>query len=89
MTTNLLIYGQTLRTSLAAISDRLQTRLDGLLTVEDVPVDEPKKGGLPVWVIVLIVVGIVICMIPVCVFLALLLLGPSIGNVFSEIQMNI
>ena len=46
---------------------------------------EAKGGGLPVWAIVLIVVLVVLCLIPVCVIVVLALLGPSIGNVFSNI----
>lgn len=92
MTTHLLAYGQTLITTLAATTDRLQSRIDGLLRAEDVPVEQPQKGGLPVWAIVLIVIGVLICLIPLCavvVITVLTLMGPSIGNVFSTIILDI
>lgn len=85
MTTQLLAYGQVLKTTLAVTTNQLQSHLDGLLKVEDVPVDQPQKSGFPVWVIVLIVIGVVVCLLPICIIALLTLLGPSIGNVFSNI----
>lgn len=50
---------------------------------------EPTPAGgrrkFPVWAIILIAAVVVLCLIPVCIFLILILLGPSIGNVFSGI----
>ena len=43
------------------------------------------RRRLPVWAIVLIVLAVVLCLAPLCVWLILLLLGPQIGEVFSEI----
>lgn len=84
MTANLLVYGQILRATLASTTSQLQNYFDGLLKAENVPVEQPQKSGLPVWVVILIVVGVVICLVAVCIFLVLLLLGPSIGSVFSN-----
>ncbi|MBN1312589.1 MAG: pilus assembly protein [Anaerolineae bacterium] len=53
------------------------------------PADQPKKDGFPVWAIVLIVLGVLLCAIPFCVIIILTLLGPSIGNVFSDIILDI
>lgn len=89
MTANLLVYGQMLRSTLAVTANQLQNSLDGLLKAENVPAEQPQGGGLPVWAIVLIVIGVVICLLPVCIFLVLLLLGPAIGNVFSNIILDI
>ena len=92
MTAYLLTYSQMFRTRLALAADQLQTYLDGMLRAEDIPGEQPKKEGLPVWAIVLIVIGIVICLIALCpiVIIAILtLMGPSIGNVFSEIILDI
>lgn len=88
MTANMLVYGQMLKTTLTATANQLQHHIDGLLKAEDVPAGQSQQGGFPVWVIVLIVVGVVICLIPLCavvVIAVLTLLGPSIGNTFSNI----
>jgi hypothetical protein len=47
------------------------------------------KSKLPVWAIVLIVVVALCILIPVCVIAILALLGPSIGNVFSNVLQNL
>jgi hypothetical protein len=51
------------------------------------PADEKKK--LPVWAIILIVIGglLVLCLIVACLlfFLVPVLFGPAIGNVFSNV----
>jgi phage shock protein PspC (stress-responsive transcriptional regulator) len=92
MTANLLVYGQMLRTTLAATTGQLQNRIDGLLKAEGVPAGQSQQSGLPVWAIVLIVVGVVICLIALCVvavFAVLFLMTPSVGNVFSSIENGI
>ena len=65
----------------------ISLRTDSLLVrAEGVPPDaQPKSGGFPVWAIVLIVVLVLVCLLPVCVIAILTLLGPAIGNVFSNI----
>jgi hypothetical protein len=48
------------------------------------------KSKFPTWAIVLIVLGVVVlCVLPVCVIVILALLGPAIGNVFSNILIDI
>lgn len=49
------------------------------------PEPAARRRRLPVWAIVLIVIAVVLCLAPLCVWLILLLLGPQIGEVFSEI----
>jgi hypothetical protein len=46
---------------------------------------EAKGGSIPTWAIILIVVVVVLCVLPICVIALLALLGPAIGNVFSNI----
>lgn len=48
----------------------------------------PAAGGrrkFPVWAIILIAGAVIMCLTPICVIMILLLLGPSIGNIFSGI----
>ena len=54
---------------------------------EQMAIDESaEKKKLPTWAIILIVVGgLVLCVIPACVILILMVMGPAIGNVFSNI----
>jgi flagellar basal body-associated protein FliL len=58
----------------------------------DMP-DKKKKHGeqsRPRWLIVVIVIALVfLCVLPICVITMLTLLGPSIGNVFSEIVVTL
>jgi hypothetical protein len=92
MTVSLLVYGQMLKTTLAVTANQLQSHIDGLLKAENVPPGQSQQSGLPVWAIVLIVVGVAICLIPLCaviVIAVLTLMGPSIGNVFSNIILDI
>ncbi len=84
MTANLLVYGQMFKMALASTSVQLQNCFDGLLKAENVPVEEPQRSGLPVWAIVLIVIGVGLCLLPICIIAILTLLGPAIGNVFSS-----
>lgn len=89
----LLAQAQIAVAPLTAYLRALQARLDGLLPAEAMPGEAPRRGGgLPVWAIVLIVVGVVLCAIPLCfviVIAVLTLLGPAIGNVFSNITPSI
>ena len=92
MTTHLPVYSQMLRTTLAVTINRLQSHIDGLLRAEDVPEDQPQQSGFPVWAIVLVAAGVLICLLPLCavvVIAILTLLGPSIGNVFSNVVLDI
>jgi len=61
----------------------LQTRLDEMMVRAETTPEEKK--GLPVWAIILIVVFVLLCLIPICVVVILALLGPVIGNVFSNV----
>jgi hypothetical protein len=89
----ILTHGKTLLTPLAGYWQALQARLDGLLIpAESVEAEEPegeKKGGFPTWAIILIAVVVILCLIPICFLVLspviLALLGPSVGNVFSNI----
>jgi flagellar basal body-associated protein FliL len=58
----------------------------------DMP-DKKKKNeeqSRPRWLIVVIVIALVfLCVLPICVITMLTLLGPSIGNVFSEIVVTL
>jgi Flp pilus assembly pilin Flp len=85
----ILTYGKTMLAPLAGHWQALQARLDRLL-LADAPVEteEPegeKKGGLPTWAIILIAVVLILCVLPFCVIAILTLLGPAIGDVFSNI----
>jgi hypothetical protein len=58
--------------------------------MEGAPIGEKK--GLPAWAIILIVIGAVLaafCLIVVCVIIVLALLGPAVGNTFSNIILEI
>lgn len=68
----------------------LQYRLDTLLVDEaqpGAPGGEEKKG-FPTWAIILIVVVVLLCLGSICLMVfspvLLALMGPSIGNVFSN-----
>jgi hypothetical protein len=81
----ILTHGRTMLAPFAGHWAALQARLDGLLLSVEAEPGEEKKGGLPTWAIILIAVVIVLCVLPVCVIVILTLLGPTIGNVFSNI----
>ncbi len=69
----------------------LQYRLNTMLADEMSPggPEEEKKKGLPIWAIILIVVAVIFCCAPIVVIAILTLLGPAIGNVFSNIIMEL
>ena len=54
---------------------------------------EPEKKKMPVWLIVVIIAVVVLCVIPICLIVLspviLALLGPAIGNVFSNVVMSV
>jgi hypothetical protein len=55
---------------------------------ESTPVQAPAKKKLPVWAIILIILGVLLLCTCLCVLLfpaILAMMGPSIGNVFSNI----
>jgi hypothetical protein len=90
----ILTHGKTMLAPLAGHWSALQARLDGLVLPVESPVEggEPeieKKGGLPPWALILIIGVVILCVIPLCLFLLfpviLTLMGPSVGNVFSNI----
>jgi hypothetical protein len=90
MVSTLLMQGRALATPLAALFANTQAWMDSLLVRADVPPMEgqPKSGGFPVWAIVVIAVVLILCLLPVCIIGILTLLGPAIGNVFSNIIDN-
>ena len=53
------------------------------------PVSQPAKSKLPVVVIVILVLLAACILVPICVIVILALLGPAIGNVFSNIVFNV
>ncbi len=68
----------------------LQYRLNTMLADEMSPGGpEEEKKGFPVWAIILIVVAVIFCCAPIVVIAILTLLGPAIGNVFSNIIMEL
>lgn len=68
----------------------LQSQLDTLLVDEAPPgAPEEEKKGLPVWAIILIVVAVILCCAPVAVIAILTLLGPTIGDIFSNVIMDL
>lgn len=85
--TRLIMYGQYLRVPIQVQLGRLQSWLDGLFLAEAAPPAEgEKKGGLPTWAIIAIVAVVVVCLGAICLFFVLpLLLGPAIGDVFSDV----
>ena len=90
MVNMLVIQGRALVIPLATAFASAQAWLDGLLVHAEMPPAEgqPKSGGFPVWAIVVIAVLLILCLLPVCIIVILTLLGPSIGNVFSNIIDN-
>lgn len=90
----ILTHGRTMLAPLAGRWQTFQARLDGLLIPAEGPVetDEPegeKKGGLPTWAIIAIIAVVILCVLPICFLVLspviLTILGPSVGNVFSNI----
>jgi len=53
------------------------------------PASQPAKSKLPIIVIVVLVVLALCILIPICVVVILALMGPSVGNVFSNIIQNL
>jgi hypothetical protein len=56
-------------------------------TMDAIPEEPKKKGMSPVLIVIIIIV--VLCLLAVCCVLAvptiLAMLGPSVGNVFSDV----
>jgi hypothetical protein len=90
MTIRLLTQSRLLLLPLTVRLAALQARLDDLmLHAEELPGGEgEKKGGLPTWAIIVIAVVVLLCLGAICLLVftpaVLALLGPSIGNVFSN-----
>lgn len=65
----------------------------GTLLADEIPVGAPEEEGekkkLPVWAIILIIVAVLLCCAPIAVIAILALLGPTIGNVFSNVIMDL
>ncbi len=79
MRTWLLLYGQFL---LSAIYLRLAE-------FQSQPV---QREGIPAWAIALLAIGaVLLCLLllPVCIIVILALMGPVIGNVFSNIILEV
>ena len=93
MVNNLIAQGQLLAAPLAGHISDVQRWMDSLLVrAEGAPPGTQPKSGLPIWAIILIVVvAAPLCLIlaSVCVIAILTLLGPAIGNVFSNIVTGI
>ena len=53
------------------------------------PASQPAKSKLPTIVIIIVVLLIVCVLAACCVIAVLTLLGPSVGNVFSNIIENL
>ena len=51
--------------------------------------EAPAKSKMPVWLIILIIFLVVFCVLPVCVIVILALLGPAIGNIFSNVILSV
>jgi len=49
------------------------------------PPTAPSTSGLPKVIIVLLVLAVACVILSVCVIVVLALLGPSVGNVFSNV----
>ena len=83
MAVRIITQGKTMLLPLTIWLAGVQARLDDMMIRADT--GEAKAGKLPVWAMILIGVGVVICLCFICMFLVPMLLGPSIGNVFSNI----
>jgi flagellar basal body-associated protein FliL len=55
----------------------------------DASQSEPKKSGIPTWLIILIAVPVVCFCLAVVVIAVLTIMGPVIGNVFSSINQSL
>jgi len=53
------------------------------------PASPPAKSKLPIIIIVIVAVLALCILIPICVIVILALMGPSVGNVFSNIIQNL
>lgn len=86
MITTLIVAGRAVSVPFASVVARLQARLDLLLVPAETAEPGQKSEGFPTWVIVLIAaVVLLLCVLPICIITILTLLGPAIGNVFSNI----
>ena len=56
MTTKFLVYGQLITSPLLAHFRILQARLDELLIRTEAETEDTKKGKLPTWAIILIII---------------------------------
>ncbi len=55
----------------------------------DQPPPAPSKGKIPTVVVILIILLVLCIVIPCCIIVLLSLLGPAVGNVFSNIILEI
>ena len=53
------------------------------------PASQPANSKLPIIIIVIVAVLALCILIPICVIVILALMGPSVGNVFSNIIQNL
>ncbi len=70
----------------------LQAKADGLLVHVEGDRKSDNSGliaGLSIGAIIAIIAVALLCLIPICVIVVLTLMGPAIGNVFSNIIENL
>jgi|WetSurMetagenome_2_1015567.scaffolds.fasta_scaffold32824_5 hypothetical protein len=48
-----------------------------------------SKGKIPTVIVILIILLVICILLPCCIFILLSLLGPAVGNVFSDIILGI
>ncbi len=55
----------------------------------DQPTPAPSKGKIPTVIVILLILLALCIVIPCCIIVLLSLLGPAVGNVFSNIILEI
>ena len=53
------------------------------------PPAAPSKGKIPAIVVILLILLVLCIVLPCCIIILLSLLGPAVGNVFSNIILEI
>lgn len=53
------------------------------------PPPAPSKGKIPTVVVILLILLVFCILLPCCIIILLSLLGPAVGNVFSNIILEI
>ncbi len=88
MGTYLLTASQSVAAFLPAWAARLQRSLDSAMTRAE-GASTGSGAGVSILIIVGVIAVLVLCLFPICIIAILTLLGPAIGNVFSNITNNI